>query len=99
MKNTEDKLDSESGPELPKFSLKLRDYGRIPTELPKLNRVGKTAILPFTPFTRILQLRNSSNIPGAGQFGSKGHAVSRESLEVSGKEFFIPLNDDEFAKS
>ena len=50
-----EKLDPNVGPPLPDFAFKLRDFGRIPEGLPKLNAIDRTAIAPFTPFTRILQ--------------------------------------------
>ena len=77
----------------------MRDFGRIPKGLPKLNAVGRSAIAPFTAFTRIRQVRNSSGIPGAAQSKSVGHSLSRESNEMSAKDFFIPLTDEEFSKS
>ena len=59
------KLDDNLGPKLPDFAFKNRDFGRTPKGLPKLNVVGRYAITPFTAFTRIRQVRNSSGIPGA----------------------------------
>ena len=52
-KNQDIKLENNSGPELPDFAFKNRDFGRIPAGLPKLNRVGRSAISPLTAFTRI----------------------------------------------
>ena len=92
-------LNLELGPPLPEFSFKIRDFGRIPEEMPKLNPIGRSAISPFTPFTRITQLRNSTGVEGAAQSATTGTSLSRETYEVCGKEFFIPLTDEEFAKS
>ena len=47
------KLDNNSGPSLPDFAFKNRDFGRIPDGLAKLNQVGRSSIAPFTAFTRI----------------------------------------------
>ena len=94
-----EKLDPNVGPPLPDFAFKLRDFGRIPEGLPELNAIDRTAIAPFTPFTRILQLRNSSGVEGGAQSATTGTSLSRESHEVRGKEFFIPLTDDEFCDS
>ena len=93
------KLENHLGPKLPDFAFKVRDFGRIPEGLPKLNAVGRSAIAPFTAFTRIRQVRNSSGIPGAAQSKSVGHSLSRESNEISAKDFFIPLTDEKFSKS
>ena len=98
-KHPDIKLDNNLGPKLPDFAFKNRDFGRIPKGLPKLNAVGRSAIAPFTAFTRIRQVRNSSGIPGAAQSKSVGHSLSRESNEISGKDFFVPLTDEEFSKS
>ena len=98
-KHPDIKLDNNLGPKLPDFAFKNRDFGRIPKGLPKLNAVGRSAIAPFTAFTRIRQVRNSSGIPGAAQSKSLGHSLSRESNEISGKDFFVPLTDEEFSKS
>ena len=95
----DDMLNLELGPPLPEFSFKIRDFGRIPEEMPKLNPIGRSAISPFTPFTRITQLRNSTGVEGAAQSATTGTSLSRETYEVCGKEFFIPLTDEEFAKS
>ena len=99
IKNQDIMLENNSGPTLPDFAFKNRDFGRIPDGLATLNQVGRTSIAPFTAFTRIRQARNSSGIPGAAQSASKGHSLSRLSHEISAKDFFIPLTDDEFSKS
>ena len=78
-KHPDIKLDNNLGPKLPDFAFKMRDFGRIPKGLPKLNAVARSAIAPFTAFTRIRQVRNSSGIPGAAQSSSLGHSFSRES--------------------
>ena len=98
-KNPDSKLENHLGPKLPDFAFKFRDFGRIPKGLPKLNAVARSAIAPFTAFTRIRQVRNSSGIAGAAQSSSLGHSLSRESNEISGKDFFIPLTDEEFSNS
>ena len=98
-KHPDIKLENNLGPKLPEFAFKVRDFGRIPKGLPKLNAVARSAIAPFTAFTRIRQVRNSSGIPGAAQSSSLGHSLSRESNEISGKDFFIPLTDEEFSNS
>ena len=98
-KHLDIKLDNNSGPSLPDFAFKNRDFGRIPNGLSKLNQVGRTSIAPFAAFTRIRQVRNSSGIPGSAQSASKGHSLSRLSQEVSAKDFYIPLTDEEFSKS
>ena len=98
-KHPDIKLDNHSGPSLPDFAFKNRDFGRIPDSLSTLNQVGRTSIAPFTAFTRVRQVRNSSGIPGAAQSASKGHSLSRLSREISAKDFYIPLTDEEFSKS
>ena len=92
-------MNPDLGPPLPDFAFKLRDFGRIPEDLPMLNVIDPTAIAPFTPFTRILQLRNSSGVEGGSQSATTGTSLSRESHEVRGKEVFIPLTDEEYSKS
>merc|ERR1711973_451032 len=98
-KNQDIKLENNSGPSLPDFAFKNRDFDRIPESLSTLNQVGRTSIAPFSAFTRVRQVRNSSGIPGAAQSASKGHSLSRLSREISAKDFYIPLTDDEFSKS
>ena len=66
-KHPDIKLDNNSGPTLPDFAFKNRDFGRISDGLSTLNQVGRTSIAPFAAFTRIRQVRNSSGIPGAAQ--------------------------------
>lgn len=73
-KNPNIKLENHLGPKLPDFAFKVRDFGRIPKGLPKLNAVGRSVIAPFTAFTRIRQVRNSSGMPGAAQSSSLGHS-------------------------
>ena len=97
--HSDEKLDPNLGPPLPDFAFKLRDFGRIPDGLPKLNAIDRTAIAPFTPFTRILQLRNSSGVEGGAQSATTGTSLSRESHEVCGKEIYIPLTDEECSNS
>ena len=46
-------LENNSGPTLPDFAFKNRDFGRIPDGLSTLNQVGRTSIAPFTAFTRV----------------------------------------------
>ena len=92
-------LDAEFGPPLPDFAFKLRDFGRIPEGLPELNAIDRTAISPFAFFSRILQLRNSSRVEGGAQSATSGTSLSRKSLELSGKEFFLPFTDKQFSKS
>ena len=98
-KNPDDMLNLDLGPQLPELSFKIRDFGRIPEEMPMLNSIGRSAIAPFTPFTRITQLRNSTGVQGAAQSATTGTSLSRETHEFCGKEFFIPLTHEEFARS
>ena len=92
-------LNLHLGPPLLYFSFKIRDFGRIPQEMPCLNSIGRSAITPFTPYIRITQLRNSSGVQGAAQTATTGTSLSRETHELCGKEFFVPLTHEEFAKS
>lgn len=62
LRHSDQKLDPNVGPPLPDFAFKLRDFGRIPEDLQKLTAIDRTSIAPFTPFTRILKLRNSSGV-------------------------------------
>ena len=97
-KHPDDMLNPDVRPQLPDFSFKIRDFGRIPEEMPSLNSIARSAIAPFTPFTRITQLRNSTGVQGAAQSATTGTSLSRETHEVSGKEFCIPLSHEEYAK-
>ena len=85
--------------ELPHFAFKVRDFGRIPSEMPKLSSVGRSAISPFVAFTKVSQLRSSSNLPGCEQYSTTGAGFSVPTEKVSGKEFVIPLSNDEFVRS
>ena len=80
------------------LSFKRCDLGRIPESLPKLNSCGRTAISPFTAFTKITQLRSSKHLPGSAQSSTSGSKFSIPSKAIAGKEFFIPLSHDEFVK-
>ena len=91
--------ESEKCPPLPKFCFKERDFGRIPAELPKLQRVGRTAISPFVAFIRILQLRNPVKGADSGQQATSGVNYSIGTETVKGKEFFVPQDDVDFCKS
>ena len=51
---TGNEYESENGPVLHKFCFKRRDFGRIPADMPKLSKLGRTAISPFVAYTRIL---------------------------------------------
>ena len=81
------------------LSFKCCDLGRIPKILLKLNDCGRTAIAPFVAFTKIKQLRSSKHLPGSAQSSTSGSKFSIPSNAVAGKEFFIPLSNDEFLKS
>ena len=52
-KNQDIKLENNSGPSLPDFAFKNRDFGRIPDGLSSLNQVGRTSFGPFTAFMRV----------------------------------------------
>ena len=97
--NNERDEESEKCPPLPKFSIKERDFGRIPVDLPVLGRVGRTAISPLVAFTRILQLRNPVKDAEFGQQATSGTNFSISTDTIKGKEFFVAMNDDEFCES
>ena len=84
---------------LPHFAFKVRDFGRIPSEMPKLSTIGRTAISPFVAFTKVTQLRSSSNLPASAQYSTTGSGFSVPTEEISGKEFVIPLSNNEFVQS
>ena len=75
------------------------DLGRIPRSIPKLSNCGRTAIAPFVAYTVIRQLRCSKHLPGSAQHNAKRSTFSIPSDGVSGKEFIIPLQNDEFINS
>ena len=84
---------------LKRLCFKRCDLGRIPKSVPKLSSCGRTAIAPFVAYTIIRQLRCSRYLPGSAQHSSKGSKFSIPSDGVSGKEFIIPLQHDEFINS
>ena len=86
-------------PPLPKFCFKERDFGRIPAELPKLTKIGRTSISPFVAFIRILQLRNTIKDVDCGQQATSGVNFSIGTDTVKGKEFYVPMDDIDFCKS
>ena len=97
--NTGNEYDSENCPPLPKFCFKRRDFGRIPAGMPKLSKLGRTAISPFVAFTRILQLRNAVKDAECGQTSTTGTNFSISTATMRGKEFFVPQTDSEFCES
>ena len=81
------------------LSFKRCDVGRIPKSLRNLNSCGRTAIAPFVAFTKVKQLRSSVHLPGSGQSSTSGSKFSVPSERIIGKEFYIPLTNNEFIKS
>ena len=75
------------------------DLGRLPKHLSKLSNCGRTAIAPFIAYTIIRQLRSSKHLPESAQHSTKGSKFSIPSEVVSGKEFVIPLEHDDFINS
>ena len=67
--------------------------------MPKLSKLGRTAISPFVAFTRILQLRNPVKDAECGQTSTTGNSFSISTTALKGKEFFIPQTDGEFCSS
>ena len=94
-----DGTDSDNCPPLPKFCFKERDFGRIPAEMPKLTKIGRTSISPFVAFIRILQLRNTIKDVDCGQKATSGVNFSIGTDTVKGKEFYVPMDDIDFCKS
>ena len=90
---------SEDCPALPKFCFKRRDFGRIPADMPKLSKLGRTAISPFVAYTRILQLHNPVKGAECGQSSTTGTKFSLSTSTLNGKEFFVPQTDGEFCNS
>ena len=84
-----EKLNPNVGPPLPDFAFKLRDFGRIPEGLPELNAIDRTAIAPFTPFTRILQLRNSSGVEGGAQSATTTHRLAESHTKFEERSFLF----------
>ena len=97
--DTGNEYESEYCPPLPKFCFKRRDFGRIPAGMPKLSKLGRTAISPFVAYTRILQLRNPVKDAECGQSATTGTNFSLSTTALRGKEFFIPQTDGEFCGS
>ena len=67
--------------------------------MPKLSKLGRTAISPFVAYTRILQLRNPVKDAECGQSATTGTNFSLSTTAVRGKEFFVPQTDAEFCGS
>ena len=89
-RDTGSDYDSENCPVLHKFCFKRRDFGRIPADMPKLSKLGRTAISPFVAYTRILQLRNPVKEAESGQSSTTGTNFSLSTSTLKGKEFFVP---------
>ena len=67
--------------------------------MPKLSKLGRTAISPFVAYTRILQLRNPVKEAECGQSSTTGNNFSLSTSTLKGKEFFVPQTDVEFCDS
>lgn len=77
----------------------MRDFGWIPECLPQLNHVERTAIAPFVAFTKVTQLRTPSQFYDSSQSSMTGTGFSVPTEELNGKEFIIPLQNNEFVES